>query len=82
MLIVFIFSIRGKEKMMVSRLILMKILPNAYQQIKLIIVIVYYLNGSQRLISDIDLDPAVGAQYIVNIIIVCKIDTRNGSYWC
>ena len=43
----------------------------------------YYLefNGSQRMISDIDLNPASGEEDIVNIFSVCKISQFGGSYW-
>ena len=43
----------------------------------------YYLefNGSQRMISDIDLNAAIGEVYIVNIFIVYRISQFDGSYW-
>ena len=44
----------------------------------------YYLlyNGSQRMISDIDLNPTANEQDLVNIFIVYKIMFYSLSYWC
>ena len=43
----------------------------------------YYLNfnGSQRMISNIDLNVAAGGQDIVNIFIVYKLISFTGTYW-
>ena len=43
----------------------------------------YYIEftGSERLLSDIDLNPAVGADDIVNIFIVYKLNTIPTHYW-
>ena len=44
----------------------------------------YYLefNGNQRMISDINLNPANGEEDIVNVFIVYNISSFSGSYWC
>ena len=44
----------------------------------------YYLefNGSQRMISSIDLNPANNEEDIVNVFIVYIISNFSGSYWC
>ena len=44
----------------------------------------YYLefNGSQRMISDIDLNPANGEEDIINLFIVYNISSFSGTYWC
>ena len=44
----------------------------------------YYLefNGSQRMISSIDLNPANGEEDIVNVFIVYNISNFSGGYWC
>ena len=44
----------------------------------------YYLefNGSQRMISSIDLNVANGEEDIVNIFILYYIDSFSGTYWC
>ena len=39
-------------------------------------------NGNQHMVSNIDLNSASGATDIVNIVIVYKIDTHDGSYSC
>ena len=43
----------------------------------------YYLNfnGSQRMLSNIDLNIAAGSQDIVNIFIVYKLNSYPGSHW-
>ena len=43
----------------------------------------YYLNfsGSERLISNINLNPGVGEQDIVNVFIVYKLTSFTGTYW-
>ena len=43
----------------------------------------YYLNfnGSQRMLSNIDLNVSSGSQDIVNIFIVYKLNSYTGTYW-
>ena len=43
----------------------------------------YYIqfNGSQRMISNIDLNPATNEEDIVNVFILYYISSFNGSYW-